>query len=119
MVVLPAGTFSMGSLSTEVNRDSDEGPVCTVTISRRIAMGRYEVTFGEGIIKRGTDTCIRVRGQTKLKNILFSSRHSGERMGRMFDDLNPAGQQIEIIVLTCREQLFEGIGGKVSAFAGN
>ena len=33
-------------------------------------------------------------------------------MGRMLDDLNPSGQQIEIIVLTCREQLFKGIGGK-------
>lgn len=34
-------------------------------------------------------------------------------MGRMFDDLSPAGQQIEIIVLTCHEQLFEGIGKSI------
>jgi uncharacterized protein YhaN len=34
------------------------------------------------------------------------------RMGRMFDILNIVGQQVQIIVLTCREQLFEGIGGK-------
>lgn len=33
------------------------------------------------------------------------------RMGRMFDILNMVGQQVQIIVLTCREQLFEGIGG--------
>lgn len=34
------------------------------------------------------------------------------RMGRMFDILNLVGRQVQIIVLTCREQLFEGIGGK-------
>lgn len=34
------------------------------------------------------------------------------RMDRMFDILNMVGQQVQIIVLTCREQLFEGVGGK-------
>lgn len=34
------------------------------------------------------------------------------RMGRMFDILNMVGQQVQIIVLTCREQLFEGVGGR-------
>lgn len=34
------------------------------------------------------------------------------RMGRMFDILNMVGRQVQIIVLTCREQLFEGVGGK-------
>lgn len=34
------------------------------------------------------------------------------RMGRMFDILNMVGKQVQIIVLTCREQLFEGIGGR-------
>ncbi len=47
MVVLPTGSFSMGSPPTEAGRDSDEGPVRTVTISKRIAMGRYEVTFAD------------------------------------------------------------------------
>lgn len=35
-----------------------------------------------------------------------------QRMDRMFDILNMVGQQVQIIVLTCREQLFEGVGGK-------
>lgn len=35
-----------------------------------------------------------------------------QRMGRMFDILNMVGRQVQIIVLTCREQLFEGIGGQ-------
>ena len=47
MVVLPTGNFQMGSPATEAGRDSDEGPVRTVTISQRIAMGRYEVTFAD------------------------------------------------------------------------
>ena len=47
MVVLPTGRFRMGSLSDEVGRDSDEGPLRTVNISQRIAMGRYEVTFAD------------------------------------------------------------------------
>ena len=45
MVVLPAGSFWMGDLSGDGG--SDEGPVRTVTIGRRLAMGRYEVTFAE------------------------------------------------------------------------
>ena len=47
MVVLPTGSFQIGSPDTETDRDSDEGPVRTVNISKRIAMGRYEVTFEE------------------------------------------------------------------------
>ena len=46
MVALPTGSFSMGSPTTESNRDTDEG-AHTVTISRRIAMSRYEVTFAD------------------------------------------------------------------------
>ena len=47
MVVLPTGRFRMGSPSGEEGRDDDEGPVRTVTIGKRIAMGRYEVTFAD------------------------------------------------------------------------
>ena len=47
MVVLPTGRFRMGSPAGEADRDRDEGPVRTVTISKRIAMGRYEVTFAD------------------------------------------------------------------------
>ena len=47
MVVLPTGSFRMGSPSGEEGRRDHEGPVRTVNISKRIAMGRYEVTVGE------------------------------------------------------------------------
>ncbi len=45
MVVLPTGSFRMGDLSG--GGDDDEKPVRSVTISRPIAMGRYEVSFAE------------------------------------------------------------------------
>ena len=45
MVVLPTGRFRMGDLDGDGFRN--ERPVHTVTISRRIAMGQYPVTFQE------------------------------------------------------------------------
>ena len=53
MVALSTGTFIMGSPSTEEGRFANEGPTRTVTINKRIAMGRYEVTFDD--YKRFTD----------------------------------------------------------------
>ena len=34
------------------------------------------------------------------------------RMGRIFDILNMAAQNVQVIVFTCREQLFESLGGR-------
>ena len=45
MVVLPPGRFRMGDLDGSGN--SNERPVRTVTISHRIAMGKYTITFEE------------------------------------------------------------------------
>ena len=47
MVVLPTGSFQMGSATTETGHAADEGPMHTVTISKRIAMSKYEVTFAD------------------------------------------------------------------------
>ena len=47
MVVVPAGSFMMGSPSSEVGRYNDEGPVHRVTMARPFAVGVYEVTFDE------------------------------------------------------------------------
>lgn len=44
MVVVPAGQFEMGSPSDEKHRDSDEGPVRTITHTKPFAIGKYEVT---------------------------------------------------------------------------
>ena len=45
MVLLPAGTFMMGSPGSEKGRDHNEGRQRMVTISQPFAMGKTEVTF--------------------------------------------------------------------------
>jgi formylglycine-generating enzyme required for sulfatase activity len=47
MVVLPAGTFMMGSPGTDKEAYKDEKPRHKVTIGYRFAVGRYPVTFEE------------------------------------------------------------------------
>ena len=47
MVVVPSGSFMMGSPPSEEGRDDDEGPVHRVSISSAFAVGVYEVTFEE------------------------------------------------------------------------
>ena len=47
MVVVPAGSFLMGSPESEWGRDGDEGPVHRVEIAEPFAIGVYEVTFAE------------------------------------------------------------------------
>jgi formylglycine-generating enzyme required for sulfatase activity len=47
MVVLPAGEFMMGSPAMENNRNDDEDPQHTVTITKSFAASRFDVTFEE------------------------------------------------------------------------
>ena len=47
LVVVPAGTFDMGSPGSEAGRSDSEGPAHRVRIERRFAVGVYEVTRGE------------------------------------------------------------------------
>ena len=47
MVVVPAGSFKMGSPETEEGRRENEGPQRQVTIGYAFAVGVYEVTFDE------------------------------------------------------------------------
>jgi formylglycine-generating enzyme required for sulfatase activity len=47
MVVIPAGSFTMGSPESEPDRNGDEGPQRPVTIARPFAVGKFEVTFAE------------------------------------------------------------------------
>ena len=56
MVVVPAGSFMMGSPSSEEGRFENEGPRHRVTISRPFAAGVYEVTFAEW------DACVAAGG---------------------------------------------------------
>ena len=56
MVVIPPGSFRMGSPADEAGRDAAEGPVHEVTIARPFALGRYEITVAEW------DACVAERG---------------------------------------------------------
>ena len=47
MVVIPAGSFMMGSPPSEEGRFGNEGPVHRVTIQDPLPVGRHEVTFAE------------------------------------------------------------------------
>lgn len=46
MVVIPAGTYLMGSPEDEFDRKNDEGPQREVQIAK-LAVGKFEITFGE------------------------------------------------------------------------
>ena len=45
MVVVPAGTFTMGAPKSESRSEDDERPTHAVTIAKPFAIGVYEVTF--------------------------------------------------------------------------
>jgi formylglycine-generating enzyme required for sulfatase activity len=47
MVVMPSGSFTMGSPQSEKDRDGDESPQHQVTIAQPFAVGKFEVTFDE------------------------------------------------------------------------
>ena len=56
MVVVPPGTFTMGSPESEEFRGAVEGPQHSVTIGAPFAVGVHEVTFAEW------DACVRMGG---------------------------------------------------------
>lgn len=47
LVVVPSGRFVMGSSKLEAERRSNEGPMHTVNIQYKLAVGVFEVTFDE------------------------------------------------------------------------
>jgi len=56
MMVIPSGSFRMGSPAGEAGRDPDEGPQRQVTVRAPLAVGRFEVTFTEW------DACVAAGG---------------------------------------------------------
>jgi formylglycine-generating enzyme required for sulfatase activity len=47
MIVVPAGSFTMGSPATESGRQATEAPQYKVTIAKPFAVSKFEVTFAE------------------------------------------------------------------------
>ena len=59
MVVIPTGTFVMGSPDHETAKDNNEGPRHALKLTRRFAVGKYEVTrdeYGMFVNETGHDT---------------------------------------------------------------
>lgn len=65
MVAIPAGSFMMGSPSSEAGRAANEGPIHQVTISKPFAMGKYEVTNAEWSACVADGACANVGPQSK------------------------------------------------------
>lgn len=56
MVVIPAGSFTMGSPASEAGRESDEGPQVSVRVPR-FAIARFETTWDEWAACVSTGAC--------------------------------------------------------------
>jgi formylglycine-generating enzyme required for sulfatase activity len=56
MVVIPPGSFTMGSAEGEAGRDASEGPRHQVNIAKSFAVGRFPVRFAEW------EACLKGRG---------------------------------------------------------
>lgn len=61
MVVVPPGSFQMGSPEDEPGRSVDEGPLHEVNIPRPFAIGRFEVTIAQWQACVDTRACIPLR----------------------------------------------------------
>jgi formylglycine-generating enzyme required for sulfatase activity len=83
MVVVPAGSFMMGSPPTEEGRDDDEGPQLPVKIARPFAVGMFEVSRTEW------DDCVLEGGCSAPRD----SRKSGDGKRPAFVSWNQITQQ--------------------------
>jgi formylglycine-generating enzyme required for sulfatase activity len=63
MIVVPTGSFIMGSPDREPQRGSDEGPQREVTISQALAVGKYPVTIDDW------EFCVSQRGCTDWPSV--------------------------------------------------
>lgn len=57
-VLIPAGSFLMGSSETEADRQKDEGPVVQVEISESFFLGQYEITQAQWLAVMGSNPSI-------------------------------------------------------------
>ena len=76
MVVVPAGSFTMGSPTSEPGRSADEGPQHTVTIARPFAVGRFAVTFDEWDACAADGGCYNTGTRTFSDEALLDSPYS-------------------------------------------
>ena len=65
MIVIPAGSFTMGSPETEKGHRANESPQRSVMITKRFAVSNYDVTFADW------DACVLVGGCTQIDDSGF------------------------------------------------
>ena len=65
MIVIPAGSFAMGSPATEKGRYPNEGPQRSVTIAKPFAVSKFDVTFLDW------DACVSVGGWPQVDDSGF------------------------------------------------
>ena len=77
----------------------------------RLSMGTQEqiavlvrLAFAEMLVEQGQPATVILDDA-----LVFSD---DQRMGRIFDILNMTARNVQVVVFTCREQLFEGLGGQ-------
>lgn len=91
MIVVPRGSFMMGSPKSEKDRDPNEGPLHKVTITKKFAVGKFEITRGQfdNFIKEtghnvGNECVTYENGKWKNRYL-----RSYENPGFIQDDLHP------------------------------
>ncbi len=86
MVVIPRGSFTMGSPRYEVDRYSDEGPQHAVTIPRQFAVGKFEITVNEWnacVIAKGCDRAQNISGTLPVSTVnWFDAQHYAEWLSK-------------------------------------
>ena len=94
LVVVPAGSYDMGSPASEKGRAEDEGPVHRVTIAEPLAVGVYEVTrgeFGRFVEATGHST----------RNHCWTTEHDGGKMRSDRHWRNPGFAQTDEHPVVC------------------
>lgn len=71
MVLIPAGTFTMGSPDSEASRSNDEGPQHRVTLPQ-FYMGKYEVTQAQYQAVMGTNPAIFKGDNRPVENVSWN-----------------------------------------------
>ncbi len=73
LVEIPAGTFNMGSPSTEFGHESNESPLTTVVISQPFYMSKYEVTVSlYSQVALANPTAAQLTNQTPMVNVSWN-----------------------------------------------
>ena len=103
MIVVPAGSFIMGSPEHEKGRFANEGPQRKVTISRPFAVSKFLVTFDDW------DTCVSVGGCPHAPELRIRTRHKASREC----DLARSPAVCRVVLENDRPALSAVVGGRM------